>query len=91
MCVYLQLPEDAACVSVVVVPEWDVLHATAVGLQVAFHVLKEPGLEVQTDPVDLMVQTDRHKDRQTDRKKGSQTDRQKGRPIDRQTDRHTGR
>ena len=57
--VYLQLPEDAACVSVVVVSERDVLHATAVVLQVAFHVFEEPGLKVQPYPVDLMAQTDR--------------------------------
>ena len=60
--VYLQLPEDAACVSVVVVSEWDVLHATAVVFQVTFHVFEEPGLKVQTYPVDLMEKTDRKTD-----------------------------
>ena len=65
--VYLQLPEDAACVSVVVVSERDVLHTTAVVLQVAFHVFEEPGLKVQPYPVDLMA------DRQSDRLKVSMT------------------
>lgn len=53
-CVYLKLPEDAPCVSVIVMPQRDKLHSTAVSFQVGFHVFKEPGFEVQADSVDLM-------------------------------------
>lgn len=50
---YLKLPEDAPSVSVVVMSKWDVLHAGSVLLQVFLHVLKEPGLVVVTNAIDL--------------------------------------
>lgn len=50
---YLQFPEDAARVSVVVVSERDVLHAALAARQVALHVFEEPRFEVQADSVDL--------------------------------------
>lgn len=53
-CKYLKLPEDAACVSVVVLSQRDVLHSSAISFQVALHVFKEPGFKVQADSVDLM-------------------------------------
>lgn len=53
-CKYLKLPEDAACVSVVVLSQRDVLHSSVISFQVALHVFKEPGFKVQADSVNLM-------------------------------------
>lgn len=53
VCEYLKFPEDAACMSVIVVPQRDVLHPGGASPQVALHVLKEPGFEVQADSVNL--------------------------------------
>lgn len=52
---YLKLPEDAACVSVIVLPERDVFHSSAVGFKVALHMFKEPGFKVQANSVDLIL------------------------------------
>lgn len=52
-CGYLKLPEDAACVSMIVLSQRDVLYSCPVPLQVALHVFKEPGLEVQADSINL--------------------------------------
>lgn len=54
-CKYLKLPEDAACVSVVVMSERDVLHSAVVAFHVALHVFKEPGFKVQSNSVNLML------------------------------------
>lgn len=56
-CKYLKLPEDAACVSMVVMSERDILYSGVVTFQVALHVFKEPGFKVQADPVNLMSKT----------------------------------
>lgn len=53
VCVYLQLPEDAACVSVIVVSQRDVFNSSLVVLQVKLHMFEEPGLEVEADSIDL--------------------------------------
>lgn len=50
---YLKLPEDAPGVSVIVLSQRDVFYSSLLPLQVAFHVFKEPGLKVQSDPIDL--------------------------------------
>lgn len=50
---YLELPEDGSCVSVVVVAKRDVLYCFLVLCQVSLNVLEEPRLIVQADPVDL--------------------------------------
>lgn len=71
MCVYLKLPEDAARVSVIVLPQRDELHSAVASSQVALHVLKEPGFEVQANSVDLLSRRKiRH---QTRSKKGWRT------------------
>lgn len=50
---HLELPEDAARVTVVVVSQRDVLQALAARLQVALHVLEEPGLVVVANAIQL--------------------------------------
>lgn len=52
--VYLKLPEDAACVSVIVVSQWDIFNCSEVFFQVAFHMFEEPRFKVQPNSVDLM-------------------------------------
>lgn len=59
VCEYLKLPEDTACVSVIVVSQRDVLNSNAVFLQVALHVFKEPGFKVQANSVNLMLKRKR--------------------------------
>lgn len=57
MCVfseYLQLPEDAACVSMIVLSQRDVFNSSLVALQVALHVFEEPGLKVQANSINLI-------------------------------------
>lgn len=49
----LELPEDAARVAVVVVPQGDVLQALFVCLQVVLHVFEEPRLVVIADAIQL--------------------------------------
>lgn len=51
---YLKLPEDAPCVSVIVLSQWDIFNSSAVFFQVAFHMFEEPGFKVQPNSVDLM-------------------------------------
>lgn len=53
-CEYLKLPEDAACVSMVVLSQRDVFNSSLVAFQVALHVFKEPGFKMQADPIYLM-------------------------------------
>lgn len=53
-CGYLKLPEDAACVSMIVLSQRDVLHSGPVAFQVALHVFEEPGLKVQADSINLI-------------------------------------
>ena len=60
-CDYLHLPEDAACVSVVVLSQRNVLHSTLVSLQVALHVFEEPGFKVQPDSVNLVQERRKEK------------------------------
>lgn len=50
---HLELPEDAARVSVVVVPQGDVFKALTVRLQVVLHVLEEPRLVVTANAIQL--------------------------------------
>lgn len=57
---YLELPEDAAGVSVVVLPQRDVFHSGAVLLQVTLHMFKEPGFKVQANSVDLTRRANRN-------------------------------
>lgn len=57
-CEYLKLPEDAACVSVIVLPQGDVLNCSRVALQVTLHVFKEPRFEVQTNSINLSKKED---------------------------------
>lgn len=54
LCGYLKLPEDAACVSVIVLSQRDVFNSGPVAVQVALHVFKEPGLKVQADSINLI-------------------------------------
>lgn len=50
---HLELPEDAACVSVVVVPQGNVFKALSVCLQVVLHMLEEPRLVVTANAIQL--------------------------------------
>lgn len=50
---YLKLPEDAACVSVVVVSQRYVFHSTVAFVQVTLHMFEEPGFEMQPNSVYL--------------------------------------
>lgn len=52
---YLQFPEDAARVPVIVVPQRDVLYSRVVRLQETLHMLEEPRLIVHPNAVDLRV------------------------------------
>lgn len=51
---HLNLPKDAARVTVEVVPEWDVLHPR-LQIQEGFHMFEEPGLVPSTDNVELRL------------------------------------
>lgn len=53
---YLKLPEDAARVSVIVLPQRDVFDFALVSSQVSLHVFEEPGFKVQADPVNLVAE-----------------------------------
>lgn len=55
-CGYLKLPEDAARVSVVVLPQRDVFDSALVSPQVPLHVFEEPRFKVQADPVNLLAE-----------------------------------
>lgn len=55
-CGYLKLPEDAARVSVIVLPQRDVLNSTLVFSQVPLHMSEEPGFKVQADPINLLTE-----------------------------------
>lgn len=50
---HLELPEDAACVAVVIVPQGNVLEALPVCLQVVLDMLEEPRLVVIADAIQL--------------------------------------
>lgn len=52
-CEYLKLPEDAACVSMIVLSQRDVFNSSVVAFQVALHVFKEPWFEVQANSINL--------------------------------------
>lgn len=52
-CGYLKLPEDAACVSMIVLSQRNVFHSGPVASQITLHMFEEPGLEVQADSVNL--------------------------------------
>lgn len=50
---HLKLPEDAARVAVVVVPQGNVFKALSVCLQVVLHMLEEPRLVVTANAIQL--------------------------------------
>jgi hypothetical protein len=50
---YLELPEDAACVAVVVLPQGNVFKALPVCLQVVLHMLEKPRLIVTANAIQL--------------------------------------
>lgn len=56
ICGYLKFPEDAACVSVIVLSQRDVFNSTPVSCQVPLHMFEEPGFEVQADPINLLIE-----------------------------------